>query len=355
MARVNGRPDGRAAAGSGRRRPGGRRGAGPGRLLEDDAPLPGRDLAGQAGIEGRQVDRARPPPARRFPRPRCENVSVADGVLKFDLKLEQEGLTIPFEGAIPKEGDKIRGSILLNGKAVPAELEKTTLTSFDPFDQLKEDLVKQAGEAEGVRTALELLGQAADKKAKPDEVRGWADKAVKWSEAVRRRAGIGRSSITVAETLADQEGFGARRAAIRPPGGAVAGPQEGLGRRAATRAEDAGRRLERLGQEGRGQGGARRGWKRSPWWPPPVYAGRKGKSDRVVLVELFTGAQCPPCVTADLAFDALDKTYKPDDVVLPGVPPAHPAARPADHPRQRGAGQVLQDRRARRRCSSTAR
>jgi hypothetical protein len=49
---------------------------------------------------------------------------------------------------------------------------------------------------------------------------------------------------------------------------------------------------------------------------PEAFAGRQGKSDRVAVVELFTGAQCPPCVAADVAFDALAKTYKPADVVL---------------------------------------
>jgi hypothetical protein len=49
---------------------------------------------------------------------------------------------------------------------------------------------------------------------------------------------------------------------------------------------------------------------------PEKFAGRKSDSDRAVLVELFTGAQCPPCVAADLAFDALGKTYKPAEVVL---------------------------------------
>ena len=39
------------------------------------------------------------------------------------------------------------------------------------------------------------------------------------------------------------------------------------------------------------------------------FAGRKGKGDQVVAVELFTGAECPPCVAADIAFDALAKTY----------------------------------------------
>ena len=33
-------------------------------------------------------------------------------------------------------------------------------------------------------------------------------------------------------------------------------------------------------------------------------------------MELFTGAQCPPCVAADVAFDVLGKTYKPSELVL---------------------------------------
>ena len=49
---------------------------------------------------------------------------------------------------------------------------------------------------------------------------------------------------------------------------------------------------------------------------PSRTAGRKKKTDRVVLVELFTGTQCPPCVATDVAFDALLKTYKPGQVAL---------------------------------------
>jgi hypothetical protein len=33
-------------------------------------------------------------------------------------------------------------------------------------------------------------------------------------------------------------------------------------------------------------------------------------------MELFTGAQCPKCVAADVAFDALQKSYKPTELVL---------------------------------------
>ena len=54
-----------------------------------------------------------------------------------------------------------------------------------------------------------------------------------------------------------------------------------------------------------------------PPFKPAAFAGRKDASNnRVVMMELFTGAQCPPCVAADVAFDALLKSYKPTDLVL---------------------------------------
>ncbi len=57
--------------------------------------------------------------------------------------------------------------------------------------------------------------------------------------------------------------------------------------------------------------------KKVPPFKPEVFAGRKDKTaNQVVVMELFTGAQCPPCVAADVAFDALQKAYKPADLVL---------------------------------------
>jgi hypothetical protein len=43
---------------------------------------------------------------------------------------------------------------------------------------------------------------------------------------------------------------------------------------------------------------------------------RKGDGDRMALVELFTGAHCPPCIAADIAFDALLKARRGGDVAL---------------------------------------
>jgi hypothetical protein len=54
-----------------------------------------------------------------------------------------------------------------------------------------------------------------------------------------------------------------------------------------------------------------------PPFKPAAFAGRKDTSaNKVVVMELFTGAQCPPCVAADVAFDALQKSYKPTELVL---------------------------------------
>ena len=53
-----------------------------------------------------------------------------------------------------------------------------------------------------------------------------------------------------------------------------------------------------------------------PPFKPAVYPGRKNpKANQVVLMELFTGAECPPCVAADVAFDALLMTYKPAEFI----------------------------------------
>src|SRR5260370_21521630 len=55
--------------------------------------------------------------------------AVDGDVLRFTLKLKD--FSIPFEGKAPKEGDKILGSITLQGKVNPARLERTALTSLE--------------------------------------------------------------------------------------------------------------------------------------------------------------------------------------------------------------------------------
>ena len=87
----------------------------------------------------------------------------------------------------------------------------------------------------------------------------------------------------------------------------------------------------------------------------PVYKPSKARTDRVVLAELFTGAGCPPCVGADLAFEAALERYSSDGPRAARVSPAHSAAGPDDQPvdpdaegvlRRAGHADVLHRRRA---------
>lgn len=56
---------------------------------------------------------------------------------------------------------------------------------------------------------------------------------------------------------------------------------------------------------------------RVPPFQAEAYAGRKYPGDdRVVLLELFTGAMCPPCLAADIACDAIGSAFQASEVVL---------------------------------------
>jgi hypothetical protein len=53
-----------------------------------------------------------------------------------------------------------------------------------------------------------------------------------------------------------------------------------------------------------------------PPFTPEPYGGRaSAEQNRIVVMELFTGAQCPPCVAADVGFDGLIQSYEPTELV----------------------------------------
>ncbi|MBL8724610.1 MAG: hypothetical protein JNK49_11215 [Planctomycetes bacterium] len=66
------------------------------------------------------------------------------------------------------------------------------------------------------------------------------------------------------------------------------------------------------------------------------------KTGRTALVELFTGAMCPPCVAADVGCDALAQLYDADEVVLLQwhlpVPAPEPMVSPASAARAEARG-----------------
>ncbi|MFO0930030.1 MAG: hypothetical protein U0736_23900 [Gemmataceae bacterium] len=252
--------------------------------------------------------------ARQWPKATVENLQVESGRLRFLLKTVT--LTLACDVKLPKEaaGPKLYGAALLRKRATPLELERTTLTSLDPFAQAREMFGKQPLGHEAVQMAMSLLGKAEAQKLPPEEVRAAAEKAVR--SATLYGPGWQRDVLlAVASVLVDQKGSEAialqyaRRAEglleDREPASTHKRVLEVL---AAA--------LEKAGKADEAKRVQARLSKLDFRIKPRPFAGRKGKSDRAVLVELFTGAQCPPCVAADLAFDAVAKSYKPTEVVL---------------------------------------
>jgi hypothetical protein len=251
--------------------------------------------------------------ARGAPPASLDNVSVEKGILRFTLKVGD--ITFRFEGKVPKEGGAmIRGTVSSGQNVSAVELEPTTLTSFDSYEVEKEYVVKHSEGVALVQTALNLLQQAEDKKARAEEVRSWASKAVKaagdYGPAWQRNI-----QSAVATILSRQKAYApialeyARRAErLLEPTDRPARQKQVL--------ESLAQALANSGRADEAKEVEARVKKIDLTIKPKPYAGRKGKSDRAVLVELFTGVRCQPCVAADLTLDALGKTFRPSQAVL---------------------------------------
>jgi len=252
--------------------------------------------------------------AQQVPPATVEDISMDKDTLRFALRLSPS-TAIPFVCKLTRDkGARILGSARIRGTAVPAELEPSTLTSLDPFELSKEMLAKNATGVDAVKAALSLLEQASDKKAKPEEVRSWADKAVKGAEPYGsdwHRVVI----LDVAETLGRQEPFASVALQYARQSERLLDDTKdpiSMQKRVLTVLAGA---LEKAGKADEAKEVEVRNNK-IPYVRAKPFAGRKGDSKKVVLVELFTGAECPPCVAADVAFDALEKTFKPGEAVL---------------------------------------
>jgi hypothetical protein len=270
------------------------------------------------------------------------NLSVGKDLLRFTFKMQE--ISLPCEVGLPKDNAaKLYGSASLRGNVVPLELEKTTVKGLDSLEMSRELLSKQTIGWEVVMAAMMLLQQAEKKMAKPEEVRGWATKAVKAAEPY----GMHWQSdvvLDIAEILGSQKGYETIALQYARQAERMLDPKERpvLQKRVLEVLANA---LTKAGKADDAKEIEARLKKLDFKIKPELYAGRKGKSDRVVLVELFTGAQCPPCVAADLAFDNLEKTFKPAEVILLQyhlhVPGPDPLTSPASELRAKFYGETI--------------
>jgi hypothetical protein len=256
--------------------------------------------------------------------PSIEDVKVADDRLRFTVRFAGQHFT--YDGRLPAEkGKKIAGSFDFSGRMLLVPLEPTKLEQFDPFELNKETVARgDASSPDYFDAALDLMHEAGAHKAPAAEVRGWADKAAKAAEAFGARWQL-IVSLRAAQALAGQEGYAdvalaqARRAErILDPNDDAATQLQVLEVLArvlqktgkAAEAKEIQTRVAKLEERDFEEYAKKMAVK------APAFAGRRGGGDRAVLVELFTGTECPPCVAADLAFEAAERAFKPAEVVL---------------------------------------
>jgi hypothetical protein len=237
-------------------------------------------------------------------------LSVESNFIRFTLRTS--GQLLRFEGQLPKEaGAPILGSVTFGSDSEAARLEPTTLTSLDRFAVSREVLARQKDGPEVVRAAMTLLATASEKKAKPEEVRAWADRAIRGAEPYGSR--YRRDTVlTVAEKIAEQEPIAAEALPFARQAEGLVTDKDSVSLQKRT-LDVLAVALERAGKADEARKTQARAEALDFAIKPKPYDGPRG--GRVALVELFTGAQCPPCVGADLAFDGLGKTFKPSEVV----------------------------------------
>jgi hypothetical protein len=274
-------------------------------------------------------------PAEDFEAPSSlKDLQFKDKRLTFVLEINKQ--LFEFRALVPKAGEKtLFGSIDLGGKRIPLQLtetkeEKLSLKDSPPpgkmgWDTAKE-IIAKTPENGRVFVAIDVLVRgAADKNIKADELRGWVQVALK--QAARYGPEVQEDfSLHIADELANQKEFAPLalemiRQINKDLTAGKAGAQARLrglsalakALKAAGKADEVAKVQQEL--EGLETVAHAEYEKTALGFEPAKFAGRK-KGNRVVLVELFTGAQCPPCVAADLAFDGLERTFSHKEVVL---------------------------------------
>jgi hypothetical protein len=255
-------------------------------------------------------------------KPAVTDVRVTGDRLRFNLALSRNQVTT-FDGKLPAGRGPIPGTLPSGNGLDLVALEPSALTKFDRVGMLKEIVTTAPPGPLFFGAVVELLAAAGEAKATPDELKAWAERAAKAAETngVRWQMYV---LLRMSRALIDQPAYAVvaldlvRRAERLLDAGEEVGVQLAvldlmkrllLQTNNAAAVEPVQARIDALeARDYRDYLGA------SPL-KPELFPGRKARSDRVVLVEFFASAEDPPSLAADLAFDALARTYKPTEVV----------------------------------------
>jgi hypothetical protein len=237
---------------------------------------------------------------------------------------EKHFFDLNYEGKLPKPGaKKILGSISVEDTIAPTAMEATSAKNI--FEMYKEIVQRTPNDPRAAHAIIELIDAAGDKKLDAKELQELVDGSLKSADQFGPRFQM-MHGLRVLSALRSEKGYAdvtaetARKIAkMIDPKSSPATQLQALTSvadivRAAKLTDDV-KALDTRIDKLEGQAYAEYS-KTSLNFKTEKFAGRKGKSKRAVLVELFTGAMCPPCVAADMGFDGLEKTYSDKEVVL---------------------------------------
>jgi len=269
-------------------------------------------------------------PMRGAPKVKVDDIKLVGDTfqLKFSATVRTqtgpEEVTFEYEGKLPKPGaKKILGSFTQEGSTVPAVLESTTATTVFELD--RETLTRTPTDPKALTAIFDVIKEAKNHKVAIKDLQEWVEGSIKASEQYGPRFQQ-IHNMRLMESLLPQKIYApvaidvARKVVKqldpKMPAdtqmlvlGAIAEVFRSGDAKEEAAAVEA--RVDKL------EGTAFAEYSKTALnFKIDRFAGRKTKSNRAVVVELFTGAQCPPCVAADMAFDGLEKAYPSTDVVL---------------------------------------
>jgi hypothetical protein len=281
-------------------------------------------LVGFAEKDGKWTAEYRGCSAELKVKPVLASSKIEGDAVQFVVTIQGREL-VSFDGALSKDKKKLNGSLaVLGGRLRTTTLHPTKLTKLDDFALARDALAVVTDDGEVFDIAFAVLSQAGANKLPADEARGIVDRLNKaattfgprWERDVALKlvdvltAQDGLSELAVAQAkraermLTDDDSTATRMSVLNALVSALT---------KAGKADDAKQYTAQIAKlELRDFAEYS---KTHPPFKTEAFAGRKGKSNRASVVEVFTGAECPPCVAVDLAFDGLLKTYKPADVI----------------------------------------
>jgi hypothetical protein len=249
---------------------------------------------------------------RPWPKVELEKLTVGAETLRFTLK--SASLTLPCEFRLLRGAEKLRGESRFRGEAQPVELERTTITTLEQFDLARDALARLPAGVNAVMLAQSMLEVAEQEKVSAAEARSWADRAVKTADLYG--PGYQRDTIVnIADILVRQKGYEAISLSFAQRAERLlSGKEPPVEQKRVL--EVLAQALEKSGKEQEAKAVQARVAKLDFRVKVKNYAGRKGKSDRVVLLELFTNAGCKPNIATDQAIEALSRTFKSGELVV---------------------------------------